>query len=82
MGPLRLIEIEDGEAPGACGAVDARVLRAGIRRTPADPGGDDLAEKGVTGTMGFAWAAGDPKFDPVEAKVDAMNAFADVFIRR
>jgi probable F420-dependent oxidoreductase len=43
---------------------------------------DDLEERGVTGTMAFAWPGGDPAFASIEAKRDALRQFAETFIRR
>ena len=40
----------------------------------------DLEGKGVTSTLAFAWAPGDPAFDSIEAKRDAMAAFAGQFL--
>lgn len=42
---------------------------------------DDLAAKGVTATMGMPWYPGDPAFASLDAKLDAMAAFADVYLR-
>lgn len=40
----------------------------------------DLAERGVTATTGMAWAYKDRDFASLEAKKDAMSAFAERFI--
>jgi len=42
----------------------------------------DLEQRGVTDTMGFAFDAGDPAFDTLDAKRAAISAFADTFIPR
>lgn len=43
---------------------------------------DDLEAKGVTSTIGMPWYPGDPAFTTAAAKIDAMAAFAETFIRR
>jgi probable F420-dependent oxidoreductase len=40
----------------------------------------ELAARGVTSTMALPWAPGDPAFDSVRAKRDAMGRFADQFL--
>jgi hypothetical protein len=40
----------------------------------------DLAERGVTGTMAFAWPGGDPAFASLAAKQKAIDAFAGAYI--
>lgn len=42
----------------------------------------DLAGRGVTSTLAFAWAAGDPAFDSLAAKQKAIDAFAATYIDR
>jgi hypothetical protein len=39
----------------------------------------DLEGQGVTSTIALAWPVGDPAFAALDAKVDAMRAFADAF---
>ena len=41
----------------------------------------DLAARGVTDTMGFAFPVEDPAFASLEAKRVALERFADAFIR-
>ena len=41
----------------------------------------DLAARGVTDTMGFAFPVGDPAFESIDAKGEALERFADAFIR-
>jgi probable F420-dependent oxidoreductase len=43
---------------------------------------DDLEAKGVTATIGMPWLPGDPAVASAGAKIEAMAAFADTFIRR
>lgn len=43
---------------------------------------DDLESKGVTSTVSLPWDPGDPKFQSVDAKIEAMAAFAETFIDR
>jgi alkanesulfonate monooxygenase SsuD/methylene tetrahydromethanopterin reductase-like flavin-dependent oxidoreductase (luciferase family) len=40
----------------------------------------DLAARGVTGTMAFAWPDGDPAFASLAAKQKAIDAFATAYI--
>ena len=42
----------------------------------------ELAAQGVTGTMAFAWPAGDPAFASLAAKQRALDAFADRYLHR
>ena len=42
----------------------------------------DLAERGVTSTLAFAWPAGDPAFDGLAAKQHAIDAFAKTYLGR
>ena len=42
---------------------------------------DDLARRGVTATMGSAWAYGDRSAASLGAKVDRIEAFGERFIR-
>ncbi|MEZ4334267.1 MAG: TIGR03619 family F420-dependent LLM class oxidoreductase [Myxococcota bacterium] len=51
----------------------------------AEPGEalyEDLAQRGVTATMGSAWAYGDRSAASLAAKIDRIGAFAERFIRR
>lgn len=41
---------------------------------------DDLETRGVTGTIGMAWAYNDRAFDTLEAKFGALDAFAASFL--
>lgn len=41
----------------------------------------ELAERGVTDTMGFAFPVEDPAFASLDAKQEAIRRFADAFIR-
>ena len=41
----------------------------------------DLEARGVTSTMAFAFSASDPRFATLEAKRDALERFADAFMR-
>lgn len=50
----------------------------------AEPGEalyEDLAKRGVTATMGSAWAYGDRSAASLAAKIDRIGAFAERFIR-
>lgn len=41
---------------------------------------DDLAKRGVTGTVCSPWPLGDPAYQSLDAKVDAMARYAERFI--
>ena len=42
----------------------------------------ELGERGVTSTLAFAWPAGDPAFDSLSAKQQAIDAFAKTYLGR
>ncbi|MCR9093007.1 MAG: TIGR03619 family F420-dependent LLM class oxidoreductase [bacterium] len=51
----------------------------------AEPSPDlhaELGERGVTSTLAFAWPAGDPAFDSLSAKQQAIDAFAKSYLGR
>ena len=50
--------------------------------TPSPTLYDELEGRGVTGTMGFAFDVTDPALAEIEAKRDAIEGFAETFIRR
>lgn len=49
---------------------------------PSEPLYADLEKRGVTATMGSAWAYGDRSTSSLGAKIDAIGAFGERFIRR
>jgi len=48
--------------------------------TPSPELFQDLAKRGVTGTVCSPWPLGDPAFESLQSKVDALGQFAERFI--
>jgi probable F420-dependent oxidoreductase len=53
-----------------------------VQEPPSHALYDKLTELGVTATLAVPWPPGDPAYEPLEAKIEAMQAFADQFITK
>jgi len=67
--------VEDEQGPSPFG-------RFVMPMAEPDPGVyHQLEDWGIDGTVAMAWTVDDPAFHPLEAKLEAMQRFADRFIR-
>lgn len=68
-------KVEDEQGPSSFG-------RFVMPMAEPDPGVyHQLEDWGIDGTVAMAWTVDDPAFYPLEAKLEAMQRFADRFIR-